>query len=116
MRMKISIPLSVMAILTGSLIFASFTFVPAEQKTVNGKIVGSGDEGISDAYVYVIAGEEETLSVKDGKFSLNTWQPLPVTLIIEHADFEKQQVIIQAPVKPLTVKMKAKKIDKDFFL
>ena len=60
--MKISIPLSVTAILTGSLIFASFTFVPAEQKTVNGKIIGSGNEGISDAYVYVIAGEEETLS------------------------------------------------------
>ena len=80
-----------------------------QQKTVTGTIVGKTNEGIPDAYVYVVAGEEETLSVRDGKFSLNTWQPLPFVLVIEHSDFEKQRITIRASDKPVTIKLLERK-------
>ena len=80
-----------------------------QQKIVTGKIVGASNEGITDAYVYVVAGEEETLSLKDGKFSLKTWQPLPLVLVIEHNDFEKQRIIIRASDKPVTIKLSERK-------
>jgi hypothetical protein len=80
-----------------------------QQKTVTGKIIGAANEGISDAYVYIVAGEEETLSVKDGNFSLKTWQPLPLVLVIEHNDFEKQRIVIRAAGKPVTIKLSERK-------
>ena len=80
-----------------------------QQKTVTGTIVGKTNKGIPDAYVYVVAGEEETLSVRDGKFSLNTWQPLPLVLVIEHSDFEKQRINIRASDKPVTIKLLERK-------
>jgi len=94
-------------VMLSTLAFMSFGkgFISAGQKEVSGKIIGSGDEGISNAYVYVVAGEEETLSIKDGKFSLKTWQPLPLVLVIEHADFEKQRLVIRNAGKPLTIKL-----------
>jgi hypothetical protein len=98
------------AVLLATTVLTSFNNpVSNQQKTVTGKIVGATNEGISNAYVYVIAGEEETLSVKDGNFSLKTWQPLPLVLIIEHNDFEKQKIIIRASGKPVTIKLSERK-------
>jgi len=90
--------------------FMSFTknFTDGDLREVTGKIVGLSNEGVSNAYVYVVAGEEETLSVKDGRFSIKTWQPLPLILVIEHADFEKQKVVIRNAGKPLTIKLAPK--------
>ena len=79
------------------------------QKTVTGKIIGTANEGISNAYVYVVAGEEETLSISNGNFSLKTWQPLPLVLVIEHNDFEKQRIVIRAAGKPVTIKLSERK-------
>jgi hypothetical protein len=104
--MKMLLP----ALLLATTILTSFDNpVSNQQKTVNGTIVGKANEGISDAYVYVVAGEEETLSVRDGKFSLKTWQPLPLVLVIEHSDFEKQRIIIRASDKPVTIKLSERK-------
>ena len=69
---------------------------PSKHTILGGEIVSGTNERISDAYVYVVSGEEETLSLKDGKFSLKTWQPLPIVLNIEHKNFRKQQVVIRA--------------------
>ena len=98
------------ALLLATTILTSFdNSVSNQQKTVTGKIVGASNEGVTDAYVYVVAGEEETLSLKDGKFSLKTWQPLPLVLVIEHNDFEKQQIVIRASDKPVTIKLLERK-------
>jgi hypothetical protein len=98
------------ALLLATSILTSFDNpVSNQQKTVTGKIVGSSNEGVTDAYVYVVAGEEETLSLKDGKFSLKTWQPLPLVLVIEHNDFEKQRIVIRASDKPVTIKLSERK-------
>ena len=78
-------------------------------RTVSGKLMGESNTGVSGAYVYIIAGEEETLSVKDGKFSLKTWQPLPFVLVIEHSEFETHKMVIWAEGKPVTIKLSQRK-------
>jgi hypothetical protein len=80
-----------------------------QQKIISGKIVSGTNEGISSAYVYVVAGEEETLSISNGNFSLKTWQPLPLELVIEHSDFEKQKFVIKDARAPLTIKLSDRK-------
>src|SRR4051812_37120351 len=77
----------------------------SKQIILTGEIVSGTNERISDAYVYVISGEEETLSLKDGRFSLKTWQPLPIVLNIEHKDFHKQQVLIRAAGNNIKIKL-----------
>jgi hypothetical protein len=78
---------------------------PFKQTILSGEIVSANNERISDAYVYVISGEEETLSLKDGRFSLKTWQPLPIVLNIEHKDFQKQRVVIRAAGANIKIKL-----------
>jgi thiamine phosphate synthase YjbQ (UPF0047 family) len=97
-------------LLLATTILTSFDHpISNQQKTVTGKVVGTANEGITDAHVYVVAGEEETLSVKDGEFSLKTWQPLPLVLVIEHSDFEKHRILIRASDKPVTIKLSERK-------
>jgi hypothetical protein len=84
-------------------IFLILSFSPSSEKIIQGRILASTNQGVLDAYVYVIPGEEETLSVKDGKFSLKTWQPLPLRIIVEHGDFEKKEIAITSYDKPVTV-------------
>src|SRR5688572_27395679 len=104
--MKLLLP----AFLLATTLLTSFDKpVSNQQKTVTGTIVGTANEGVTNAYVYVVAGEEETLSVKDGKFTLKTWQPLPLLLVIEHNDFEKQRIVIRASEKPVTIKLSERK-------
>jgi hypothetical protein len=92
-----------------SVILMLTSFTTANQRTVSGKVVGSANNGLSNAYIYVIAGEEETLSIKDGQFTLKTWQPLPVTLVVEHADFEKQRIIIRKAGQQVVVRLVEKR-------
>jgi hypothetical protein len=77
--------------------------------TVSGKVVGENNEAIRNAYVYVVKGEEETLTMANGQFLLKSWQPLPLTLIIEHGGFEKRRILIKRHDQQLMVKLHGRK-------
>ncbi|MBN9299398.1 MAG: carboxypeptidase-like regulatory domain-containing protein [Filimonas sp.] len=62
---------------------------------VKGIVVDEGNKPIVRAYISVVQGEEEALTDKDGNFVLTTWQALPVTVTIQHADFTAQKIVIR---------------------
>lgn len=90
-------------------VLTSFNNAHEQQKIISGKIIGEQNEGISRAYVYVVAGEEETLSLANGNFLLRTWQKLPLTLVIEHSDFGKQKFVISEIRGSITIKLSDRK-------
>jgi len=66
---------------------------PGKPALIKGQIVHNGNgQRIENAYIYIVSGEEESLSDKNGQFSITTWQQLPVTLVIEHPKFRKKKV------------------------
>jgi thiamine phosphate synthase YjbQ (UPF0047 family) len=84
-------------------------FAPPGANMVAGKVIGENNQAVINAYVYVIAGEEETLTVKDGQFQLKTWQPLPLTLVVEHGEFEKERILIKRHGRQIIVRLHTKK-------
>jgi hypothetical protein len=84
-------------------------FITPGATTIAGKVIGEDNRTIVNAYVYVIAGEEETLTMRDGDFQLKTWQPLPLTLVVEHGEFEKQRILIKKHGQHVIVKLHTKK-------
>ena len=76
-----------------ALIFSTTEIFPAKPVYIQGKIVQkSTGRAIENAYVYIVSGEEEALTEKDGSFKVTTWQDLPVTLIIEHPHYKVQKI------------------------
>ena len=76
-----------------ALIFSTTEIYPAKPSSISGQIVHSANgQKIENAYIYIVSGEEESLSDKNGQFKITTWQPLPVTLVIEHPQYKKKKV------------------------
>lgn len=78
-----------------ALIFNTTEIYPARPVNIEGRIVHkTSGKSIENVYVYIVSGEEEALSGKDGVFKIATWQDLPVTLVIEHPGYKQQKVRI----------------------
>ena len=76
---------------------------------ISGSIMQTAsNQHIENAYLYVVQGEEEALSGKDGSFSISTWKSLPVTLYAEHPGYKRTKVIIQDASKKLLLKLEPK--------
>jgi len=61
---------------------------------VKGKIIDSRSQSpIEKAYIYIISGEEEALSSKDGSFEITTWQAFPVTIKVHHDEYQTSTVV-----------------------
>lgn len=79
-----------------ALILNTSEIYPNRAHTIQGTICnGNNGKMVENAYIYIISGEEEALTNRKGVFSLNTWQELPVTLIIEHPMFKKKKIRIE---------------------
>lgn len=50
---------------------------------------------LADVYLYIVAGEEETVTHADGRFTLKTWQAFPVRCTVEHKNYARQIVLIR---------------------
>ncbi|WP_315817415.1 hypothetical protein [Paraflavitalea speifideaquila] len=82
---------------------------PSKPVKIEGNIIHSlNGRQVENAYVYIVSGEEEALSGKDGVFVISTWQQLPVTLVIEHPKYRSQKVSIKDPSKKTTIKLDPK--------
>lgn len=92
-----------------ALIFNTSEIYPGRPSTIKGSIVHSTTgKSIENAYVYIISGEEESLSDKDGSFTISTWQELPVTLVIEHPSFKQKKISTKDTVKKQVITLEPK--------
>lgn len=92
-----------------ALIMSPSEIFPSKPVKIEGHIVHSlNGKQIENAYVYIISGEEEALSGKNGVFSISTWQQLPVTLVIEHPNYRSQRINIKDPAVKNIIKLDPK--------
>lgn len=92
-----------------ALIFSTSEIYPAKPATIHGNIVHSvTGKSIENAYIYIVSGEEESLSDKEGAFTISTWQQLPVTLVIEHPQFKSKKVSAKDASKKQLIRLEPK--------
>lgn len=92
-------------------IFILFTSYTPSHTTIiiSGKIIHTESrKAIDNAYVYVIAGEEETLSTKEGAFKLKTWQKFPIVVVVEHTEYASREIILKKPTVELVISLDKK--------
>lgn len=105
MKLQLLRPLAIM-LLT---IFICTSFTPENTITIKGKIIqGDNKQAIDKAYVYIVSGEEETLSLSDGQFSIRTWQKFPITVVVEHADYQPTKTLLKKPDQEVLISLKKK--------
>ena len=63
---------------------------------------------VANAFVYTVPGEEETLTDKNGKFKLTTWQPMPLAVTVEHRDFNTASIRITSLPANQSIRLKRK--------
>lgn len=63
---------------------------------------------IPKAYLFVVKGEEETITGSNGKFVITTWQKLPVTITVEHPEFKKVKVEVKGQGNAHIIKLEQK--------
>ena len=77
---------------------------------VKGKIVDhSNNLPIEKAYIYVVAGEEEALSHKDGSFEIMTWQKFPLTIQINHEQYQVEKMLYKSPNEKPVIRLTPKR-------
>jgi len=82
---------------------------PSKPVKIEGNIIHSlNGKQVENAYVYIVSGEEEALSGKDGVFTISTWQQFPVTLVIEHPKYRSQKISIKDANKRMIIKLDPK--------
>lgn len=62
---------------------------------------------LSGAHVYVIHGEEETLTNKKGEFQVESWQKFPLKLTVEYRNFLTTSVGVADPGKRQVIRLKS---------
>jgi hypothetical protein len=73
---------------------SSSTKEPQSPQIVKGRVVDNvSQQPVEGAYIYIVSGEEEALSSKDGLFEITTWQALPVTIKINHDHYQRSEVV-----------------------
>lgn len=73
-------------------------------KTLQGTVVSSTTRSpVSNAFVYVIEGEEEALTNAKGDFKLETFQSFPLTITVQREHFKKTKVKVAAPGQKLVI-------------
>ena len=64
---------------------------------------------IEKAYLYIVSGEEEALTTKDGSFELTTWQKFPVSIEVQHQQYQTTTVVFKTTADKAIIKLQLKK-------
>jgi hypothetical protein len=76
---------------------------------VKGKIIDIATQSpVENAYIYIISGEEETLSSRNGSFEITTWQAFPLTITINHEQYQKLAVVYKKADDRHVIKLEKK--------
>lgn len=95
--------------IAGLFFFSSFIRPASERTMVTGIIVSDAGKPIPGVLVYVIPGEEESLTREKGEFSIETTKKTPFVLTAEHWDYQKATVTVTDAGKRVTIKLSKKK-------
>lgn len=78
-------------------------------QTVKGKIIDSDSQlPVESAYIYIISGEEEALSSKEGAFEITTWQAFPLAIKINHDLYRTSEVVYKTHGASPVIKLQRK--------
>jgi hypothetical protein len=72
---------------------------------LHGIVVGKDNRPVLNAYLFVVKGEEETITGSNGQFALTTWQKFPVSLSVEHPDYKKLKLVIKEAGQKQVIKL-----------
>lgn len=84
---------------------------PAQQKgpvVIEGKVVAeTTGKPVYHAHVFVLDGEEETLTDNNGNFSIKSWQKTPLKLTVERQDaYQKISIVVRDPLVKQLIRLK----------
>ena len=83
-------------------------FTGHRAQTIEGVIVGKDNRPVSKVYVFVVKGEEETITGSNGRFAVTTWQNFPVSLTVEHPGYKKLKLVIKEPGTKQLIRLEEK--------
>lgn len=63
---------------------------------------------VEKAHVYIIKGEEESITDSKGVFRILSWKKFPVAIITEHAKYEVLSTKVTSAGEGLIIKVKRK--------
>ncbi|MET0391967.1 MAG: carboxypeptidase regulatory-like domain-containing protein, partial [Chitinophagaceae bacterium] len=77
---------------------------------VQGRVVDeSTGQPVANAHVYIVEGEEETLTGNDGGFRIESWQKAPLTLTVNnYKQYRKTSITISNPAQRQLVRLRTK--------
>ncbi len=77
---------------------------------IEGKVVSeSTGKPVPHAHVYVLGGEEETLTNDKGEFRLQSWQAAPLKLTVDsYNNYRKESIVVTDPSQKQVIRLKNK--------
>jgi hypothetical protein len=87
-----------------------YSQVQKEAIIIEGKVIAeSTGKPVSNAHVFIVDGEEETLTNNNGEFRIRSWQKAPVKLTVEKPDqYQRTTIVIPDPSRKQVVRLKNK--------
>ncbi|MDF2385241.1 carboxypeptidase regulatory-like domain-containing protein [Nostoc ellipsosporum NOK] len=88
-------------------LFSSFSVNTGTTAVVlQGKVVDAkSDKPIPKVHVYVVRGEEEALTDNNGRFRVQSWQSLPLTVSATAQGFQTVSLAVKEPGKELVIRL-----------
>jgi hypothetical protein len=78
-------------------------------QVVSGTVVSDKTgKAVVNAHVYIIDGEDEALTNAKGEFSIRTSQKLPVTLTVEHTNYQKTSISVSNALQKQVIRLQAR--------
>lgn len=91
-------------------IAGSFKNIEQRSVIIKGKVIEEGTgQPVAKAHVFVIEGEEETLTNSDGEFQIESWQKAPLRLTVSsYKRYVKTTVLVQNAGEKQLIRLKTK--------
>jgi hypothetical protein len=93
--------------------FTSYSQVSkTEPVIIQGKVIAEGtNQPVINAHVYVLDGEEETLTDSKGEFTVKSWQKTPIKLTVNgFNNYQKQSIVITDPSQKQLIRLRTKSL------
>ncbi|MES1219545.1 MAG: carboxypeptidase-like regulatory domain-containing protein [Bacteroidota bacterium] len=75
------------------MLLSYYEYIRLSRIVVQGNVLTEDSlKPVAGAFVYTVSGEEEAVTDKNGNFKLTTWESLPVSVTVEHQNFETLNV------------------------
>lgn len=77
---------------------------------ITGKVIADATgQPVTNAHVYIVEGEEETLTDHNGEFRIESWQKAPLSLTVAtYQRYSKTRIIISNPAQKQLIRLKIK--------